>query len=391
MSKRANGEGNIRKRKDGKWLLTMPTGLYKANGKPEYIYRYTNTQAEAVAEQKRLLAEKGMGVSHGKGTVKTGDWLEEWVEKHKAPKLAPATLTSYRNNLRLHIKPAIGEIALKDLSSYHLQKMLDSIGGSLSTFVKNYNIVHGALEKAVDLGMIVRNPCKGVTFPKEDDKDMRVLTKEEQKRLIAALEGEYYRPMILTYLYTGLRMGEGIPLRWSDIDLVKRTIRVNKKAIVRHDYSKHEAKQEVQNFCKTKSSRRTVMFTAGLAVVLAEHKEDMKKRAEDMGEEWSEDSLVFLNTKGNVVYSRNLQESLYKIYRKAGIEGATMHTLRHTYATRCFEAGVDIKAVSEQLGHKNVKTTYNIYVHLLEDTKAKEIAKLDSIDKFIVYKDAPTK
>lgn len=315
--------------------------------------------------------------------VKTGAWLEEWVEKHKAPKLAPATLTSYRNNLRLHIKPAIGEIALKDLSSYHLQRMLDGIGGSLSTFVKNYNIVHGALEKAVDLGMISRNPCKGVTFPKEEDKAMRVLTKEEQKELIAKLEGEYYRPMILTYLYTGLRMGEGIPLRWSDIDLVKRTIRVNKKAIVRHDYSKHEAKQEIQNFCKTKSSRRTVVFTAGLAVVLAEHKENMKKQAEDMGEEWSEDSLVFLNTRGNMVYSRNIQDVLYRIYDKAKIKGATMHTLRHTYATRCFEAGVDIKAVSEQLGHKTVKTTYNVYVHLLEDTKAKEIDKLDGIDKFI--------
>lgn len=125
------------------------------------------------------------------------------------------------------------------------------------------------------------------------------------------------------------------------------------------------------------------MFTAGLAVVLAEHKEAMKKRAEDMGEDWSEDNLVFLNSRGNMVYSRNLQEVLYRIYKKAGITGATLHTLRHTYATRCFEAGVDIKAVSEQLGHKTVKTTYNVYVHLLDDTKAKEIDKLDGIDKFI--------
>ena len=171
-----------------------------------------------------------------------------------------------------------------------------------------------------------------------------------------------------------------------NFDLVKRTIRVNKKAIVEHNYNNkkgEKALQVIQNFCKTKSSRRTVMFTAGLAVVLAEHKEAMKKRAENLGEEWSEDGLVFLNSRGNMVYSRNLQESLYKIYRNAGIEGATMHTLRHTYATRCFEVGVDIKAVSEQLGHKNVKTTYNIYVHLLEDTKAKEIDKLDGIDQFI--------
>ncbi|MTQ95521.1 tyrosine-type recombinase/integrase [Pseudoflavonifractor sp. BIOML-A6] len=383
MSKRCNGEGSIRKRTDGRWLVTFPTGLYKDNGKREYIYRYAATQAEAAEILRQLQAERGMGISSSKANIKTGEWIDKWIEKHKAPKLAPATLTSYRNNFRLHINPAIGEIPLRRLESYHIQRALDDIGGTVSTFVKNYNVIHGALEKAVDLKMIVNNPCKGVTFPKEESKEMRVLTQEEQASLIQALDGEYYRAMILTYLYAGLRMGEGIPLQWSDIELVKRTIRVNKKAIVRHDYKNHTAKQEIQNFCKTKSSKRTVVITAGLVAILAEHKEVMKQRAAALGEEWSEDSLVFKNTRGNIVYSRNLQESLYKVYKKAGIEGATMHTLRHTYATRCFEAGVEIKAVSEQLGHKNVKTTYNIYVHLLENTKVREIDKLSEIDKLI--------
>lgn len=383
MAKRANGEGNIRKRKDGRWLVTFPTGLYKDNGKREYIYRYTATQGEAVEVLRQLQAEKGMGVSSSKANIKTGEWVETWIEKHKARNLAPATMTSYRNNFRLHINPAIGEIPLRKLETYHIQRALDNIGGKLSTFVKNYNIIHGALVKAVELKMLVMNPCAGVTFPKEDKEEMKVLTQEEQVKFIAALDGEYYRPMLLTYLYSGLRMGEGIPLLWSDIDLEKRTIRVNKKAIVCHDFASHTAKQEVQNFCKTKSSKRSVKITQGLAAILAEHKEDMKKRAAYFGEEWSEDSLVFKNTRGKIVYSRNLQESLYKIFARAGIEGATMHTLRHTYATRCFEAGVDIKAVSEQLGHKDVKTTYNIYVHLLNDTKEKEIDKLSMIDKFI--------
>jgi len=97
----------------------------------------------------------------------------------------------------------------------------------------------------------------------------------------------------------------------------------------------------------------------------------------------NESRLVFPNTRGNMVHNMNLQNSLYRIFGKAGIAGATMHTLRHTYATRCFEAGVDIKAISEQLGHANVKTTYNIYVHLLEDTKEKEIDKLQGIDKLL--------
>lgn len=383
MAKRANGEGNIRKRKDGKWLVTFPTGIYKEDGKREYVYKYCVTQAEAAEKLRELQMEKAMGVCQGKSAVKTGAWIDTWIEKHKSPKLAPATLTSYRNNARIHIKPYVGEIPLRELSTYHIQRMLDGIGGSLSTFIKNYNIIHGALEKAVELGMIPRNPCKGVAFPKDDKRKMRVLTKEEQKRFIMALDGEYYRAMFLTYLYTGMRMGEGIPLQWKDIDLEKRTLRVNKKAIVAHDYNKHEAIQVVQDFCKTKSSKRTIAITAGLVAVLREHKETMMKLAEDMGEEWSEESLVFRNSRGNMVYSRNLQEVLYRIYDKAEIEGATMHTLRHSYATRCFEAGVDIKAISEQLGHANVKTTYNIYVHLLEDTKAKEIDKLGEIDKFI--------
>lgn len=383
MAKRANGEGNIRKRKDGKWLVTFPTGIYKEDGKREYVYKYCATQAEAAEKLRELQMEKAMGVCQGKSAVKTGAWIDTWIEKHKSPKLAPATLTSYRNNARIHIKPYVGEIPLRELSTYHIQRMLDGIGGSLSTFIKNYNIIHGALEKAVELGMIPRNPCKGVAFPKDDKRKMRVLTKEEQKRFIMALDGEYYRAMFLTYLYTGMRIGEGIPLQWKDIDLEKRTLRVNKKAIVAHDYNKHEAVQVVQDFCKTKSSKRTIAITAGLVAVLREHKETMMKLAEDMGEEWSEESLVFRNSRGNMVYGRNLQEVLYRIYDKAEIEGATMHTLRHSYATRCFEAGVDIKAISEQLGHANVKTTYNIYVHLLEDTKAKEIDKLGEIDKFI--------
>jgi len=107
MAKRANGEGSIRKRKDGKWLVTFPTGIYKGDGKREYVYKYTNTQAEALEELRRLQAEKAMGVSQSKAAVKVGEWMETWIEGHKAPKLAPATLTSYRNNFRIHIKPYI--------------------------------------------------------------------------------------------------------------------------------------------------------------------------------------------------------------------------------------------------------------------------------------------
>ena len=122
MAKRANGEGSIRKRTDGKWLVTFPTGLYKENGKREYVYRYADTQAEAAEILRQLQAEKGMGVSQSKAAIKAGEWMNTWIEKHKSPKLAPATLTSYRNNFRIHIRPYIGDIVLRELSTYHIQR-----------------------------------------------------------------------------------------------------------------------------------------------------------------------------------------------------------------------------------------------------------------------------
>ena len=191
MSKRANGEGNIRKRTDGRWLVTFPTGLYKENGKREYVYLYYDSQSEAAEALRRLQSEKAMGVCHSKSAVKTGDWIDTWIEKHKAPSLAPATLTSYRNNFRVHIKPYVGEIPLRELTTYHIQRMLDNTGGGKSLFIKVYNVIHGALEEAVEQGKIPKNPCKHIAFPRDDTKDMRVLTQEEQQRFIAALDGEH--------------------------------------------------------------------------------------------------------------------------------------------------------------------------------------------------------
>lgn len=381
MAKRANGEGNIHKRKDGRYQISFPTGIYKKNGKREVIYQYAATQAEASKILQKLQADKGIGVCQSGMT--TGDWIDTWIEKYKAPKVKPATLTSYRGNARLHIKPAIGKILLRNLKTSQIQRALNNIGGSCSTFVKNYNVIHGALDKAVELGMISRNPCKGVYFPEDDKKEMRVLSKEEQEQFISALEGEYYKPMFLTYLYTGMRMGEAIPLTWEDINLDDREIRVNKKAIICHNYEKHEAKTEIQDFCKTKSSKRTITITTGLVRVLSEHKQNLKAQAEELGQEWSEGSLVFPNMAGRIVNARNLQNVLYRIYAKAGIEGATMHTLRHTYATRCFEADIKAKMISKQLGHAKVRTTLDVYVHVLPDTKRTEIDKLAEIDKLL--------
>ena len=109
----------------------------------------------------------------------------------------------------------------------------------------------------------------------------------------------------------------------------------------------------------------------------------MLQKAADEGLSWSEHDLVFRNAHGNMVTACNLEKWGDKVYKRAGIENATLHTLRNTYATRCFETGVDVKAISEQLGHANTKTTYDTYIHFMNNTKRREIDELAEIDRFI--------
>ena len=128
---------------------------------------------------------------------------------------------------------------------------------------------------------------------------------------------------------------------------------------------------------------RIILLTSGLVSILTEYKTAMQRKATDEGFPWSEYDLVFRNAHSSMVTAYDLGKWVDKVYRRAGIENATLHTLRHTYATRCFEAGVDVKAISEQLGHANTKTTYDTYIHLLHDTKRCEIDKLAEIDRFV--------
>lgn len=117
--------------------------------------------------------------------------------------------------------------------------------------------------------------------------------------------------------------------------------------------------------------------------MLTEYKNQQMEKAENLGWEWKESNLVFPNTNGNIPCNRNIQDIFERILKKAGIDHATIHCLRHTYAKRCFENDVDIKVISAQLGHASVKTTYDIYVHLIKPKKIREIEKLGSMDKFI--------
>lgn len=385
--RRGKNEGCISKRKDGRWVISLTVGI-KEDGKPKKIYRYTKTQSDAVQLLNKLRTELLSGVDVTKGNMKVSEWCQTWLDKYKR-KLASSTRTSYQTNLRVHVNEYIGGIAVNKLATAQIQYMLDCIyndgENSLSLVIKVYNILNGAMSKAIELGMIAKNPCDAIEFPRDNKKKIRVFNIEEQRAFVKELENWDSKVLFMTYLYSGTRLGELPALRWTDIDLEERIISINKKAIIIYNYGAEVQKtmQVVEDFCKTESSKRKIVITPFLVNILLEHKEKQKREAEMLNIDWTEDSLIFPTSNGTMPYTRNIQEKFHRITDKIGITDATLHSLRHTYATRLFEVGVDIKVVSEQLGHKTVKITYDTYVHVMPNKKIKEIDKLNAIDKLI--------
>ncbi len=382
--KRANNEGSISLRKDGRWLIQLQIGI-KEDGKPKKVYKYAKTQVEAVKILDQLKRDLWLGIDASKGNFTVSEWIIKWMDEFKR-NLKPSTRTSYITNKRVHIDKYIGGVKLNKLKREQIQYMLDNIYNngktSISLVIKVYNILSGALEQAVKQGIFAKNPAKNVVLPHGDDRRLRVFSIQEQKDFIKELDNEESRTLFLTYLNTGARLGEIPALTWKDIDFQNRIIDINKKVMVVHDYYAKDKKtvQQVQNYCKTLSSIRKVVIPVFLVDILKEHKEKQIAAINDSGIEWSESNLVFPTINGTIPYTRNIQEKYTRIVNKIGITGTSIHTLRHTYATRLFEADVDVKTISEQLGHKSIKTTYDIYIHVIPQKKLKEIDKLEKLN-----------
>lgn len=384
--RRANGEGSITRRKDGRWLASCKVGV-RDDGKPKYKHLYAKTQKEAIKRLEELKITLNMGVQVANGDISVTEWCMAWMEKYKK-KLKPSTKTSYYNNIRIHIDPAIGGMRLSKVQTGNIQHLLDEAyadgKNSVSLFIKIYNVLHGAMQQAVKNKMLLTNPCEGVVFPEETAKEKDSFTREEQSRFVEALQGEQYRALFLTYLFTGARLGELPALTWKDIDFENRYIDINKKSIVIHNYYAEEGNKtsvQVQNYCKSRSSIRKIYITKNLLEVLKEHQEQQKKQCMELGKEWTEEELVYPTSVGTILHPRNIQTMFQRIRKQANISHGSMHTLRHTYATRCFEADIDIKVISKQLGHKSVKTTYDTYIHVIQTKALDEIEKLEALER----------
>lgn len=301
-------------------------------------------------------------------------WLEYWLENYIKPVAKPSSYEHYRDNCEKHIIPVIGHLPLRSITSRQLQQFFNQqaktgnkrSGGPLSTkSMRNMRVVLDvAFKQAMAEGWVTSNPVPLTAIKSCKTKKVEVMTDDMQEHLESYLfrENNRYHPPIQMALYTGLRRGEICALRWRDYNAA--THRLNVRETVRrlnnYDAKPGEPKTKlVFNDVKTDSSQRELVMPPILVDILN------KQRARFAREHRipTPDDFIFFSVNGGVMDPDNLQHYFSRLLKKLGLEHVKFHAMRHTFATRAIENGVDVSTVSGILGHADVTTTTHFYVH----------------------------
>lgn len=359
--KRANGEGSIRKRKDGRWEGRYTAGHDPITGKQVFKSVLGKTQAEVKEKLKKALVESGKIDFTKSGKYTVGTWMDEWFENVAKIKVRPSSHQTYKGYIDNHIKPNIGDIPLEKLTTMDLQKLYRKLltrgrverieaenqpSGLSAKTVRNINqVISSAMDLAVAQKIIITNPTNACELPKVEHREMQTIPEEQLQAFLAEARATGVYEMYYIELATGLRRGELLGLKWQDIDWKNGIIKV-KRQIARVDGKIVEAP------LKTKNSYRTVTISPQAIEVLREQKRK------------TNDQYVFPSLNGGPISPDSVNNMLKRVLERAGIPKVRFHDLRHTFATIALQNGVDIKTVSGMLGHFSAGFTLDTYAHV---------------------------
>ena len=308
--------------------------------------------------------------------MKLEDLLNLWLEKYAKLSIKPRSYNKYEAFITLHINPILGNISINEITSNMLQDfILQKLENgnlktnkplSVNTVFGIVSVLKQAFKLALTLDLIPKDPTVAIKLPQQQEKEIQALTRDEQKRIeeycLKQTKNNYIG--IIICLYTGIRLGELLALTWDDIDFEKKFLYIKKTAYKLKINGKN---QMVIDKPKTKKSNRIIPLPDKLINLLQLTK---NKSTSD----------YILSTKtNNMVDIRSYQRTFESILNKCGIKHYNFHCLRHTFATRALELGMDIKTLSEILGHTNVAITLNRYAHSLLEYKIQEMNKISSL------------
>lgn len=382
MAKRGQGEGTISKRSDGTYWARITIGKDETGKQKRKAY-YGKTRKEVQEKLTASLNEINSNTYIEPTKMTVSQWLNVWLRDYKKNTVKGSTYASHHQMAHKYINPVLGQYKLKDVRKDMVQKFMNSLtdsGYSLGTIIRINSVLHCAFQQAVECEIIAKNVVDKVTKTGVEKKKIRVLTIDEQKRFEEAAKKFRTGNIFIIALYTGLRIGEITALTWDDIDFENQILRVNKTQCTYMDYSGEKGKVvRTIGSPKTRSSNRTVPLVPKVIELFKLMKANNFPYC----------NYIFTSDNRRI----NMEEASYmsiatpnlhikQIAKAAGIEDYNnihCHCMRHTFATRGLENGIELRVMQELLGHSKISMTADIYTHVLPDKKKESIMKLSNV------------
>lgn len=380
----------ISQRKDGRYQARFT----KKDGK-----RVEKNFPKVTEAREWLAKQRYMDDVADSGDMLVDDWYEQWISLYKEDVVADKTLKGYKNRYKVNIKGAIGNMKLCDVRQVHCQQILNNMRSlgkySVGTIELTKITLHALFKDAVENDYIVKNPADGLRIKRNrsedtENKERRVLSREEQRIFKEYASNTYYNNAYCLVLETGLRVGELGALKWDCIDFDNKYLYVN-----------HTLLQEKEKggfyFGDPKSmqSKRKIPLT-NEAISILKNQKILQSKVKIKSKKWEckWNGLVFTTQNGNPVGASTFREMILRIVaninfdRKLASEEAKvpyvefkhmgMHSLRHTFATRCIENDMNPKSLQKILGHSSIGITMDLYVHALDEQVALEMEKMNT-------------
>ena len=390
MARREKGEGSLYQSKDKTWVYQ-----YMMDGKRKTKRFQKKADASAYIESLHAAAaaERETGRPAQNTVLTVGEWMDRWLEKYARPSVKLSTYCSYELYVRSHIKPQIGGLYMNTLTEEELQDFFNEraakgnqkgAGGlAPKTLTNMRNMMHLAFSQAVKNKLLRENLVESVRLPKVEKYEMRVLDREEQRRLILAakMAPEPAAFGVIFDLFTGLRIGELCGLRWENVDMANRMIKVReiRNRLPNHDDTvRASTSVHTVQTTKTDNSRRSVYIMDSLYQDLKSYQE-IQRSIQAQDPLYNREGYVFCQENGQPYEPRTYQDLFKRCVRRAGIADANFHSLRHTFATRCMEQGMDVVTLARLLGHASPAITLDKYGHALSDHQRASVEKLGTL------------
>ena len=377
-TRNAQGGGTIRQRPSGRWEARYTVGRDPGTGKQIQRSVYGSTQKEVRQKLAQITTDIDKGTYTAPQRMTVGLWLDIWQRDYLGG-VKPATATIYRGNIKNHIKPALGATRLDQLHPHAVQGFVNSLELSPASVRLAYKVLHMALEKAVDLGYIARNPAAKCELPRLEQKEIRPLEDQQVAALLTATKGTDLEYLVRVAFFTGLRLSELLGLTWDAVDFHRGTINVNKQ-LARPEF------RAAGPFISPKNGKSRTISPASSAMAALKHQRArqaaMQLRA---GPLWdSPHNLVFTSELGGAMEQATAEYRFRTLSAAAGLKGVRFHDIRHTYAVNAIRAGDDIKTIQGNLGHATAAFTLDRYGHFTERMRQDSAARMEDFIKGVL-------